>query len=128
MKNILVYSLLSLFVLAHTELIQVVKLPLLVEHFLEHKSENKSVNIFSFLYIHYIKEVQTDNDYSEDIKLPFKSNQVSQNSSSSSLVPLQFILSSVYVFITCLKNTAIFSFNFISSSYHIAIWQPPRGL
>ena len=128
MKSILIYSLLSLFLLAHTEMIQIIKIPLLIEHYNDHKSKNNSVNFFNFLYIHYIKEVKADYDYSEDIKLPFKSNQVFQNSTSTSLVPLQFVLSSVYVFKTRIKKISIFSFVFISSSFHIAIWQPPRGL
>ena len=61
-----------LFTLAQTELHQLLKLPVLVEHFREHRQLDPSVSFFSYLKEHYHEHTVIDNDYQRDMQLPFK--------------------------------------------------------
>lgn len=54
-----------------TELHQLLKLPVLVEHYKEHRSANPSLSFSQFLKIHYQKIV-IDDDYQRDQQLPFR--------------------------------------------------------
>ena len=63
--------LLVLLTVTQTPLGQLLKLPVLMEHFNKHQ-ENEGVSFLEFLNEHYSKE-HNDADHSEDEKLPFKS-------------------------------------------------------
>ena len=69
MKTIAVI-LLSLFSLTQTPVGQLMKLPVLVEHFYKHQLED-GVSLFKFLSDHYGSN-HNDNDQAEDERLPFK--------------------------------------------------------
>ena len=56
---------------------QLVKFPKLIEHYITHKAENKNISILVFLKIHYFDEQVVDSDYEEDMKLPFKTPDLS---------------------------------------------------
>jgi hypothetical protein len=64
------YILLVVFLSAQTPLGQVFKLPLLIEHFYDHKQQS-GVSLISYIIDHYSHEHQ-DADRSEDQQLPFK--------------------------------------------------------
>ncbi len=49
---------------------QLLKLPLLVEHYLKHQHQN-GISLIDFLDVHYATE-HKDADYPEDEQLPFK--------------------------------------------------------
>jgi hypothetical protein len=49
-------------------------MPLLVEHFIEHRQENSHLNVWQFLYMHYAMGDVHDADHAKDVKLPFKSH------------------------------------------------------
>ncbi|MEN9523358.1 MAG: hypothetical protein RL065_1735, partial [Bacteroidota bacterium] len=68
--------------MANTELHQLVKLPLLMEHFVEHKTQNNKLSFLQFLTIHYSGSTQKDADYDKDMKLPFKSQDDCINTTS----------------------------------------------
>lgn len=55
---------------ATTELGQVLKLPLLVQHYLAHR-ETQPVSFWQFIYDHYSYDHQ-DADKNQDMQLPFK--------------------------------------------------------
>jgi hypothetical protein len=57
-----------------TEIHQLWKLPLLVQHYLHHRNENQSLSFITFLAIHYTDTHHpSDNDDKKDNELPFKS-------------------------------------------------------
>ena len=62
--------LLVVFLSAQTPLGQILKLPLLIEHFYEHKQQS-DVSLIIFIIDHYSHE-HHDADKSEDQQLPFK--------------------------------------------------------
>ena len=51
---------------------QLLKLPILVEHFREHRSLNPGITLLDFLKEHYQGHTIVDNDYQRDMQLPFK--------------------------------------------------------
>ncbi|WP_295767233.1 hypothetical protein [uncultured Mucilaginibacter sp.] len=55
-----------------TELHQLLKLPVLFEHFAEHKERDKSVSFATFISMHYWGNDLNDNDDDRDMQLPFK--------------------------------------------------------
>ena len=127
MKKYIAIAFLLLYLMTTTELRQLLKFPLLVEHFSEHQSENKSITLWNFLCMHYANGSEHDADYDKDMKLPFKSHSCC--SSSSFFV---FLLSNeVYSFLVPKflgerKPVANFYAFAVSSLYLDAIWQPPQ--
>ena len=70
MKKWVSILLLSLYLLSTTELNQLLKLPVLIEHYLEHKNLNPEMTLVAFFKMHYDHPVK-DADYKTDRKLPF---------------------------------------------------------
>ena len=70
-KWTIIFSL-GLVFISNTSFCQVFKLPLLMEHYKEHKADNEEVTLLEFLYMHYGGNDQTSADDSKDSQLPFK--------------------------------------------------------
>jgi hypothetical protein len=109
-----------------TQFVELLKIPVLVEHFKEHRLENPSITLLRFLDIHYMHGCPIDNDYDRDMQLPFKVPTHSVLATVSYTVPVPFrILLATVQFgehePACPKGTSFYSFNYLS-----AIWQPPR--
>ena len=73
MRKLAAIFFLVLFTSSTTQAGQLLKLPLLVTHFLEHLRDGRSHSLIDFLKEHYIYHHSADNDSKEDAKLPFKS-------------------------------------------------------
>jgi len=125
LKKILVISALFVYVLSATELHQLVKLPFLVHHYIEHNvKDNQSMH--DFLHLHYSNHHKNDNDYN-DKKLPFKSHENCVNINLSFFfvsMPSGF---SLKIFSEELKSYPLYSDNFSSSAFLSSIWQPPKA-
>ena len=67
--------LLALYLFAATEAYQLLKLPLLVIHFIQHCQEDPSMTLSAFLAMHYADETIYDDDWQDDMQLPFKTCQ-----------------------------------------------------
>ncbi len=74
MKKCVAILLLSLYLLSTTEAHQLLKLPSLVQHYFQHKAENNNLTLLSFLNMHYAETVVYDDDYAQDMQLPFKTH------------------------------------------------------
>ncbi|OOQ61741.1 hypothetical protein [Mucilaginibacter pedocola] len=73
MKKIGIYLMLLLLTSDVDELHQLFKLPVLFEHFSEHKQRsNGRVSFVDFLEMHYWGDDMDDNDNDRDMALPFK--------------------------------------------------------
>ncbi|MCJ7935908.1 MAG: hypothetical protein MUW56_20340 [Chryseobacterium sp.] len=73
MKKLISILLLSLYLVSTTELYQLLKLPVLIEHYIEHKELNPDMSLTAFLKTHYDNPVK-DSDHDTDQKLPFVSH------------------------------------------------------
>lgn len=71
-RKIFAFFLLVIFSLNTTIGCELVKLPSVFHHFLDHKSDDKSISFLTYLLRHYYKE-KPDNDFEKDKKLPYKS-------------------------------------------------------
>ena len=111
--------------LGSTQLGQLLKLPGLIQHYAQHKKTNPSMNFFFFFYIHYAHAFEIDEDFEEDMKLPFKTTERG-NSGISNFVPVSFPDVSNKSF-TDLKITFFQKKDPSLSSQHLSsIWHPPR--
>jgi hypothetical protein len=67
------YIFLAIYLLGATELSQLLKIPLLIEHYTEHKLDNGNLSLLSFMYMHYVVDDGATTDEQKDQNLPFKS-------------------------------------------------------
>lgn len=67
---------------------QLLKMPLLIEHYFDHQVENKDLTLFRFLNMHYTNLHPVDKNHKKDMQLPFKSH-----SDCSTAFSMNFIVS-----------------------------------
>jgi len=72
MKRILTYLLVVLVIGETTSLNQLIKVPMLYIHFVEHNQDDPSVDFATFLAEHYLSDDDNDQDNDRDMQLPFK--------------------------------------------------------
>jgi hypothetical protein len=63
---------LSIYMLSFAEMHQFLRMPVLIQHFMEHRHQDPSVSLLSFLKLHYIHQYVKDEDYQRDSQLPFR--------------------------------------------------------
>lgn len=78
-------SLLFLYLISSTEFSEVMRLPILIEHYSEHKSKVEDLSFLEFLTMHYETDVAHDET---DNRLPFKGHDHSC-CSATFMLPLQ---------------------------------------
>jgi hypothetical protein len=109
-----------------TEFHQLLKLPFMVEHFIEHKQQNSKISFVDFLTKHYVSNNLIDDDYEKDMQLPFKSYEGCASMNILAFVPNlvgDFVIKPHYVYF----NTIIINHeDFLTSSFLPNIWQPPK--
>lgn len=126
LKKIAAFLLLVIYMLSATATKELMKFPLLAQHFYDHVEENRNTGLVSFLLMHYYVEDGTDKDAAEDNQLPFKSAEYAAVASFTSLAPPAGAEISVNPFITDSHSFATYTDLFLPSQYLAAIWQPPR--
>ncbi|KFF11290.1 hypothetical protein N6B72_01115 [Chryseobacterium soli] len=124
MRKFISIILLSFYLVSTTELYQLLKIPVLIEHFMEHKEQNAEMTLMSFLKMHYDHPVK-DADYQTDQKLPFIVH--------SSPLTLLFTISPNITFevkkqIITDHHEKIYSYDepFYDKDAINSIWQPPK--
>lgn len=121
MKRILAISFLIVYINSNTEFHEMLRLPILVEHFTEHKKTNGDISFWDFLVMHYKTNVTHD---SHDNELPFKDPAHSFTSPTLALIIHKMVLSETEI-ISEVNHTPTYCETFIAS--HLSdIFQPPR--
>lgn len=106
-----------------TEFSQVLRLPLLISHFIEHNTEENST-LEEFFIDHYLISHDNDGDKTKDENLPFK---VSSSSQSLNLISFESQLESHKLDISTPSNFLLpKDDNFKQSMLSNAIWNPPK--
>jgi hypothetical protein len=121
LKRFLSISLLALYLTSFTEVHEVLRLPLLFEHYAEHKLQVNDMSFVEFLVMHYETDVAHDD---HDNQLPFKALGHSFAAQAIAL-PIQKTI----VFEIAPLTTVSHSFHYteVSFSSHLeAIFQPPK--
>lgn len=125
-KKFLTYLLLSVYLLSFPEARQVLKLPNLVEHYISHTLRDQRTSLYSFCKMHYLDAPVKDADYSQDMKLPFKTHDFSVASVVITVPPKAVELSFPRSMVTSyMRQHFTYSENFYPSVFQ-KIWQPPK--
>ncbi len=61
------------YLLVGTPAAELLKIPVLIEHYREHQAELPHISFWEYLSLHYFKGTVYDADYQRDMQLPFKS-------------------------------------------------------
>lgn len=110
--------------LAQTPLQQLLKVPVLIEHYKEHKANNGDISFLDYIRLHYFSGNHKDADYDRDMQLPFRAKDVDLVSSIV-LVPEDYkvdLLPPMYREI----SYPLLNITRLSPSHTYGIWQPPR--
>ena len=70
MRKFLILFIVSAYLLSTTELVQLLKVPVLISHYLEHKENNQKTTVWDYL-VHHYKGHGIDEDWETDMRLPF---------------------------------------------------------
>ena len=118
-------ALLMIILLAGTPIGEFVKLPMLVYHMVSHFQEDPKWVLLNFFDMHYNRGLVMDEDYHQDMQLPFKASQGVVSFVWGELSLLAFPLNPAPENFTIKKTIGQNSFD-LPSSYLSCIWQPPR--
>lgn len=69
--------LLILYLFSFTSLREIVKIPVLVDHYFHHLGEHPDMSLKEFFTMHYLHGIIVDEDFEQDMQLPFKSVDLS---------------------------------------------------
>lgn len=127
MKKLIAILFLSVYVVSATELHEFLKLPELVEHFMEHKSENHKTTLIEFLTMHYSSPSSGVAHNTDDTDLPFKSHHDCGNVNYIAFMSFEMFQLDVKTTPIESKSYNTYSSEFISSAYLSSIWQPPKS-
>jgi hypothetical protein len=115
---------LSLMLFTQTELHQILKLPILVQHYFEHKAENKNITLAGFIVLHYFSGNPVDDDYARDMQLPFKTSDCLQVITSI-VIPEQIVISNEPFLVSANPYFKVQN-DWIPSNYMADIFRPPQ--
>lgn len=121
MTRILAISFLVLYINSNTEFHEMLRVPILFEHFNQHKKLVTDISFWDFLVMHYKSDVNHDAD---DNQLPFKDPGHSFTASTLAL-PIHKIVLKETTAPAKVDHSFIYHETFIAS--HLSdIFQPPR--
>lgn len=119
---------LSIYLVSTTELCELLKMPILIEHFLEYKQQDPEYSLVSFLLVHYSNHLEDhphDEDYEQDIKLPF---MVHSDVLSFCFVntPAPYFELKARSFVQQTAKKMLQDDSFREHNFSSFIWQPPK--
>lgn len=90
-KKFAAFFLVSLYMLSFSEIHQFLKLPELVQHFIQHRQQEPGTTLLSFLELHYVHQYIVDDDYQQDRQLPFRDGDCIANNTITVDCPSQAV-------------------------------------
>jgi hypothetical protein len=125
-RRFLTILLFGLYLASATETYQLLKMPLLVQHFIKHKADNPETTLFAFLEMHYAQPQTYDDDWQQDMQLPFKVHDVEFHSLPVICVHEQTPDTRAPERLLPAHEPSMLSMVGYSSRYPGKIFQPPR--
>lgn len=117
--------LLCIYLFGATDAYQLLKLPLLVTHYEQHKHENPGITLMQFFKMHYTGEIKIDSDFQQDMQLPFKTHETECCLTLNIIVPPQIqVIQQLPEPVT--KEYTLLNDDVPSSLITQSIFQPPR--
>jgi hypothetical protein len=127
LKKITAIFFFTLYLFSTTETHQLLKLPVVFQHFKEHKKEDKNITLLQFLAMHYLHGSPKDKDYERDMQLPFKTSGDCLSSVVPAFVPSINEICTEKPIEIAQKEKGIPQNQFLLSTYLASIWQPPKS-
>lgn len=129
LKRLFHILLLGFYLFSATELKELAKVPVLFQHFFEHKNIDQRMTFMGYLEHHYSDIPHTDNDQERDNQLPFKAQDICAGIIGSPALPPSFgyTLKKAYRIIT-VKKITVSSDHSPLFAFAGKIWQPPKSL
>jgi len=122
-SRLLAISFLILYINSNTEFHEMLRLPILLEHYSQHKKQVSDISFWDFLVMHYKSDVSHDSD---DNQLPFKDPGHSFTASTLAL-PIHKIVLKETMLLSEPVHSFAYSETFMAS--HLSdIFQPPKAL
>ncbi len=106
---------------------QLLKLPVVFQHYAEHKLMNGNISFLQFLDMHYMHGSPMDSDHDRDMQLPFKTIDDCVYFVSNVFIPLLQQPSISAPALVGQKQTYILRNHYIIPAYLANIWQPPKS-
>ncbi|HWB26777.1 MAG TPA: hypothetical protein VG738_14940 [Chitinophagaceae bacterium] len=126
LKKITAIFFFAVYLLSSTEAHQLFKLPVVFQHFAEHKKENRNISFLQFLDMHYMHGSPMDKDHDRDMQLPFKTTG-DCIAIAPVFVPLTAQVSIMAPVKISGKKNYVIKHQCLLSAYLSAIWQPPKS-
>lgn len=128
LKNSIVILLLSVHLFAVTEAHQLLKLPMVFHHYVDHQQEDPQMSFMSYLVLHYLQHDSHEHDNGAHGNMPFK------NTSTDCFAMLTFNGFTAPLW-TMIKRPVYFVKNysypssevFTHTDYLNQIWHPPQA-
>jgi hypothetical protein len=117
---------LSIYLLSATEAGQLLKLPLVFQHYKEHKAWDNNISFLEFLKLHYLHANPMDPDYDRDMQLPFKKTDNFFAAVTVASLPVVLTVMIARPVELPEKNRMTPQDHNLPSPYLSAIWQPPK--
>jgi len=125
MRKLVAIAVVSIYILSFTEVHQLLKLPVLWQHYMEHQQNDDSITFLDFLSRHYNTYDDHDGDHDRDMQLPFKDFG---HCSSVPAVTLTAFRIDFHVTHFAFEKTYVSFYKKFITSFHLTeIWQPPRA-
>ena len=111
-----------------TALNQVLRVPLLVQHYGEFQKDNPGYGFGTFMRVHYMyPQPLQDSDYAKDMSLPFKSVDLNYLiTAAGCLVPQPYYFSAPKLFLP-VRNFPVYNELMHSFIHSYSIFQPPKA-
>jgi hypothetical protein len=87
LKKWIAILLLCTYIFGATDAYQLLKIPALVNHYIQHKSGDRNITLMAFLKMHYEGGIKIDADFQKDMQLPFKTHETECCISIATVLP-----------------------------------------
>jgi len=126
LKKVICIFILHAYLFAATDLKEVLKAEILLEHYFETRQQDASVSFFSFIIMHYITDDHNDKDNDRDVKLPFKSHHVQSNFTPFTYLPPRLSFLKIITF-SPMRSFLFFNDNDYAVNFYSLVWHPPQA-
>lgn len=126
LKKLVTIFVFAVYLFSVTEAHQLLKLPVIFQHYAEHKTENDKISFLEFLAMHYLHGSPNDKDRDRDMQLPFKTS----GDCACAFTPFVSLIQPISIeqpHIIIALNHSVPNSDFINSRYLSNIWQPPKS-
>lgn len=125
MRYQLTRFLLVLFLLQSTELGEFLKFPLLLQHYNQHVHLHPGTTVIGFLKMHYFDKTVVDEDYAQDMQLPFKTLDNHNLNILLSMPPPAIGIARLHPFY--LEPKTVYFSAFVPHNFPGQVFQPPKS-